>query len=189
MHQARRRRSAGFWKVAQTNILSADKDGNEVIDGSEVLDVKTNVGEDGSINVATNTMNVSISGLRSINEDGGLSQQAKNSIAGQIGPMSIDNNFFNQLLNYDKNSDGKLNTGELISQDKLNSIYNKFANSNDGLALEAEVKIGDRTVTYEEYMPSAKQVQESEKNKEQNRPKIRSRGIDKQTSEDKKQKK
>ncbi len=176
---------AGFWKVAQTNILSADKDGNGIIEGSEVLDVKTNVGEDGSINTATNTMNVSISGLRSINEDGGLSQQAKNSIAGQIGPMSIDT-IFNQLLNYDKNSDGKLNTGELISQDKLNSIYNKFANSNDGLALEAEVKIGDRTVTYEEYMPSAKQVQESEKNKRTKQTQETLTDDDKQKIEEKK---
>lgn len=155
---------AGFWQVAQNNILSADKDDNGMLVGNELLDVKTNVGEDGSINTDKGTMSISISGLRSVNEDKGLSQDAKNVIAKQLGSMTVDT-IFNQLLNYDKNNDGNLNIGELISLDKLNNIYNKFANSGGGLALEAEVQIGNKTVSYEEYMPSAEEIRQTEKNK------------------------
>ncbi len=42
---------AGFWKVAQSNILSADKDKNGVIEGSEVVDVMVNPDSVGDINV------------------------------------------------------------------------------------------------------------------------------------------
>ena len=57
---------AGFWKVAQSNILSADKDKNGVIEGNEVLDVKVNPESGGDINIRNKTMNFSADGFQSI---------------------------------------------------------------------------------------------------------------------------
>ena len=154
---------AGFWKVAQSNILSADKDGNGIIEGNEVLDVKVNPESGGDINIRNKTMNFSADGFQSMNENAFLSQNAQNTIAEQIGSVSVDT-LFNQLLKYDKNSDGGLSVGETVSTSSLSNIYNEFAN-NDGLALYEEITIGNKTVVYKEYMMTAKQMQESEKNK------------------------
>lgn len=154
---------SGFWKVAQSNILSADKDSNGIIKGNEVLDVKVNAEGGGDIDVRKGTMAFSTEGLQSISDDKFLSQDAKNKIAGQFGATSVDA-LFNQLLQYDKNSDGNLNVGELVSLDSLNTVYSDFA-SNDGLALYKEVKIGNKTIKYREYIASAEDVKQSEKNK------------------------
>ncbi len=175
---------AGFWKVAQSNILSADKDKNGVIEGSEVLDVKVNPESGGDINVRNKTMNFSSDGFQSMNDNVFLSQDAKNSLAEQFGSTSVDA-LFNQLLKYDKNSDGNIGVGETVSINSMNNIYNEFAN-NENLALYEEITIGNKSIVYKEYMPSAKAVQESEKNKRTKQAQDALTGDDKQKTEDKK---
>ncbi len=175
---------AGFWKVAQSNILSADKDGNGIIEGSEVLDVKVNVGDDSRVDTRRETVKAIFTELRSLNEDKMISQNAKATLAEQFGSTSVDT-LFNQLLKYDKNSDGNLNIGEAVSKDYLKNAYNEFAN-NDNLALYEEISIGNKTITYREYVPSAKQVQESEKNKRTKQTQETLTGDDKQKTEEKK---
>ncbi len=177
---------AGFWKVAQSNILSADRDSNGIIKGSEILDVKVSAEGGGDVDVRKGTMAFSTEGLQSINEDKFLSKDAKNKIAGQFGATSVDT-LFNQLLQYDKNSDGSLNVGELVSPESLDNVYNDFA-SNDGLALYKEVKIGNKTIEYKEYIASAEEIKQTEKNK---REKELQDGVvagdEKQKTEDKKE--
>ncbi|MDD3466142.1 MAG: hypothetical protein PHE67_03255 [Campylobacterales bacterium] len=175
---------AGFWKVAQSNILSADKDKNGIIEGSEVLDVKVNPESGGDINVRNKTMNFSSDGFQSMNDNVFLSQDAKNSLAEQFGSTSVDT-LFNQLLKYDKNSDGNIGVGEIVSINSMNNIYNEFAN-NENLALYEEITIGNKSIVYKEYMPSAKAVQESEKNKRAKQTQDALTDDDKQKTEDKK---
>ena len=152
---------ASFWQVAQSNILVADKDKNGILEKQEILDVKLNPESGGDINLKQGTMSFSSGGMQSINENAFLTQKAKNSLADQFGVMSVDT-LFSQLLQYDKNIDGSLSVGETISTDRLNNIYNEFAN-NQGLALYEEITIGGKTVVYKEFVPTAKDLQEAHK--------------------------
>ena len=152
---------ASFWQVAQSNILVADKDKNGILEKQEILDVKLNPESGGDINLKQGTMSFSSGGMQSINENAFLTQKAKNSLADQFGVMSVDT-LFSQLLQYDKNIDGSLSVGETISTDRLNNIYNEFAN-NQGLALYEEITIGGKTVVYKEFVPTAKDLQEVHK--------------------------
>ena len=127
----------------------------------EILDVKLNPESGGDINLKQGTMSFSSGGMQSINENAFLTQKAKNSLAEQFGVMSVDT-LFSQLLQYDKNIDGSLSVGETVSTDRLNNIYNEFAN-NQGLALYEEITIGGKTVVYKEFVPTAKDLQEAHK--------------------------
>lgn len=150
---------SGFWKAAQTLILPYDKDGNKRFEGNEILDVKIMVDEhvtDGENETSIDAGNIKIG---SINDATDTSINQKKKIVDSFKSFSIDE-AFGQLLSYDRDMNGEVKVGELLSIDQIMQWHNEFKNE-DGLSLIKDFSVGDQQVVLKEYSASAESVKES----------------------------
>jgi hypothetical protein len=157
---------SGFWKAAQTLILPYDKDGNKRFEGDEILNVKVMLNEHVMIN--ENSIDVGNIQIGSINDATDTNIDQKKKIVDSFKSFSIDE-AFGQLLSYDRDVNGEVKVGELLSIDKIMQWHNESKNE-DGLSLIKDFSVGDQQVVLKEYSASAESVKEgfkSAKRKEQ----------------------
>lgn len=149
---------SGFWETAKSNILSADKNANGVVEGKELLNLAISPSVGGYIDLRRNSFSVNIESSFAKINDGYIPKDKKELIASQLGSMSVDE-AFNYLLAYDKDANRDILAGELTSEKQLLGIY-KHVSDNDSIVLMEEYKIGDRTIRYEEYGLSKKATEQ-----------------------------
>lgn len=157
---------SSFWKAAQTLILPYDKDGNKRFEGNEILNVKVMLDEHVMIN--ENSIDVGNIQIGSINDATDTNIDQKKKIVDSFKSFSIDE-AFGQLLSYDRDVNGEVKVGELLSIDKIMQWHNESKNE-DGLSLIKDFSVGDQEVVLKEYSASAESVKEgfkSAKRKEQ----------------------
>lgn len=147
---------SGFWKAAQTLILPYDKDGNKRFEGDEILHVKVMVNE--HVVDSENSIDAGNIKIGSINDATDTSIDQKRKIVDSFKAFSVDE-AFGQLLSYDRDMNGDVKVGELLSIDQIMQWHNEFKSEN-GLSFIKDFSVGDQQVVLKEYLPSAESVKE-----------------------------